>query len=258
MVFWRKDNSSAIKSNLRRIRRKVNNLKKFESKARKAISIIDDIEEKIDDASREIRERANEEKAKPYIDLIYDRHIDAMANEEIKHLNKFKKNLADYRGYVEEAEKTEELDEVKKIEELDAVIELMEEEEEAITKREDHHERKIRQFEDATLRKRLETTSFSPPQGTTGDGTRFAYVAMVARQLGGWVEKAGGGHPVQIKFPPKPPHVSRPIPFSNDVDDNRLARQIRAQLIIFFPTHKIPTTSNLRNALRAGDIQDVA
>ena len=245
MVFWKKDCSKDIRKNLRKIRRYVHDLKRFETKVHKTISVIDTIKEKIDDASREIRERADEEKAKPYIDLIYDRYIDAMANEEIKHLQKIKKDLDDYRELIEEAKKTEELDEV---------IDLLEEEEKAIVEREKHHERKLKEFENATLRKRLATTSFPPPQWRTRDGTRFADVARVARQLGGWVQEASGSHPAQILFP----HAARPIPFSRDAGVNLMAKGIRTQLLRFFPTHKIPTVSKLETALKAGDIHRAA
>lgn len=240
MLFWRKNKAKEIRDDLESIRRKIKSLEKFEHKVEKTKSILNKIKGYIDDAKKDIKERAKEEKAKPSIDANYDHQIDVLADQEIKMLDKLDSDVNTYLNEVEE---------IRTEEDLDAALDLIEEEEDKINKRERENEQKIEKMETDTLKSRLATPSDAASVLATRDGDPYSKIIYVVRQLGGWYKAKEGTHEGNILFP----RQTRPIPISSDVGTRKLVGQIIDQLN-HLPEHKKPDHRLLFNALKKGDL----
>lgn len=238
MLFWKKEKSAKIKNDLVSVMKNIEKLEHIESRKKKAIKTISRIRESVDDAIREIRERAEELKSSPYIDAGFDSDIENMGEEEINRLFEFSSRLKEYEAKVSGLTGNIELEQI---------LMDMEKAGRDIIKREEKNRQKVKEFERMTLSQRLRAGSDEPPEGKTSDKVQFAKIAKVGRQLGGHVEQNG------LVFP----GASRIVKFSPKQDSVEIARQLRSQLV-HLPERKKPNVSQLRKAFKAGNIRHAA
>lgn len=189
----------------------------------------------------EIKEVAQEEKEKPWIDARFDFRIDQLVLEEIQVLQKLKQDFQSYADLASTLATTKD---------VSAAIELLQQELQAIERRNELREKEFEEMETETLRERLARTSASVPPQQTNDDVPWNNIAHVVRELGGWIVDQGGRHPVAALFPAS----KRPIPFSGDINSGRLAGQLREQLG-HLPAHKIPSKHDLEQAFRRGELR---
>ena len=244
LFFWKKDRTKKVLYDLFSIRNRIRDLKEFEAKRDETIAIIKIVNDNIEKAETDMLSRAKEEISKPWLDRQYDIIIDKIAEQEIQALRKLAKDLGDYEQMVLE---------VKDISQLDDVLSALEHEVTAIEDREKKNKAQIEELEKQTLKQRLRTASAKPPALKTLDGTPWKKIANVVMQFGGWLECGKVRHQCHIHFHNIGP--ARPIVLSPDVGCELLAEEIKQQLFISdFPKYKIPNTTQIKNALRAGDI----
>ncbi len=246
MFFWKKDKTREILNSLQNIGKNLATIKDTEARGRNLTNTIESIKTNINEAKKNIEERAKEETTRPWIDEKYDKEIMNLGKNEVVELENFEKKLPDLLNFLDE-NKTNEEDFLAA---QNAAIDQLNSEEKSIQKREIDYEKKIEEFTTKTLRERLSRESDSPPKGSTDD-VSWSKITNVVRELGGRIELTGGGHPFKILFPKS----SRPVPISPDMSIDRLSRQIRAQLE-HIPEHKRNslTTGKLINALTAGKL----
>jgi len=245
MLFWKKDNPSKIRSDLKKIRNLSAALIKFEDKKAQISEIIALIRANIAKAKSDIQESADREKAKPWIDASFDRRIDELSGHEIEALIKLEQNIGTCQelmlGVHDESALNYVVDEILKEEAL-------------IEEREKRNFELFRKWEEETLRYRLSvfrTKSVGNlPNLKTNDGVSWKKIMRVVEQLGGWVVCRGGEHVCTIQFS----KGERVIACSKDMLSGRLAAQIIAQLPNSLPGHKIPNINRLTVAFKNGDL----
>jgi len=247
--FWKKDKSREIRNSLREIEKKIKNLDGISKQTDAVINVITKIKANIETAKAEIKEKAQEEKSRPWIDTKFDSEIEKLADDEANALTKLSNDLDFYNDLAKELTNDAEL--------KDVVNQLLREEE-LISAREKQTEKRFEQMEEETIRIRARTRRVAPiTEGVTGlktsDGVKWKNIVCVVEQLGGWTEPAGK-HKMVLKFP----NSQRPIPASQDVHSGIIARQIKDQLANFLPKYKIPSQAKLTVALASGDLHDAA
>src|SRR3989344_3607301 len=241
MPFWKKAIARSILNNLLL---RVENLSKPHDKKRKIIATLKEIYDSIDAAKAEILERAEEEKAKPWIAPRFDPEIDAMANRENEELERLRETIKFYIELSEEA---------KEEKNLQDVLDNMVSEEKAIRVREAWIKETITKMEVTTLAERLRGTTAPAMTKRTRDGASWSNIAYVARQLGGSTMRAGE-HTYYIGFP----GAARRIPLSADIYSTIIADEVKKQLKFSLPRHKIPSSDSLVKAFKRGNISAAA
>ncbi len=247
MFFWKKEASKEILKSLKNIEKNLKNLKSYADKKDKSLDIVNGITANIENAKKEILERTNEEKEKPWIDQKYDSEIDKFSKEEIKFLDNLEKELAaTYLPLLEENSSEEDFTYA-----LNELLNKFENEEKEISAREQKNEQKIKEFIRLTLAERLSHPFTPAGANRTNDGVSWGDIVYVVRQLGGWTA-IGGRHQIVIVFPKS----TQNIPISRDVNSGVIAKEILEQLPNWFPEHKIRNLNEnkLKTALRAGDL----
>lgn len=246
MLFWKKEKGKNIWIDLNNIKKKIKNLKILEKKKDFLITALNDILGNIDSVETEILEKAEEEKAKPWIKTDQDPKVDALASTEITELNKLKLDIEGYKKEIEMSELTEE--------QVELCIDILDAEADEIVKRNKEYKTVIDNLARETIKERIRNSAHSfNLTGKTSDKVKFSDIATVARELGGKIEK-GGRHPYEIKFD----NSSRPIPLSFDVKSKVIAKEITQQLAYSMPSKKIPKKELLEEAFAKGSLLAVA
>lgn len=254
MTFWNQTATRVIRNSMENFEKQLKNIKankkitedkRFEQIKDFNIEKIKLILKNIEDAKKEISEKAEEEKSRSWIDEKYDPEIDNLAKKELNEIDELKKELNTNLGLIEDKDFSNE----DKFTIFEEIQKRFEKEEKEISARESDSDKKIRELTEQTLQVRLKRTSADITPNSTKDGVRWSNIAQVARELGGWIEVAST-HQLTIRFP----NATRPIPLSRDVGSRLLAEEIKEQLQNFLPAHKAGSlnVSNIRKALNAG------
>jgi hypothetical protein len=241
--FWKKNIGKKIRGDLKKIERNIRAIKAVENKKEKTKSLIEKIKNEIDKVKDEVLEEAEELKTDPLIYPEYDPEIDALAESEKKLIDELKTNLETYRGLEKDAQTHEE---------LNSLLGMLIDEEIKIENREKENKKIFDELINKTIRERQRNSpaAILPPLFT--DGVEWANIQTVVRQLGGRCEIISGEHRAKILFPGS----TRPVPFSEDLSLEELARQMRVQLANSMPSNRLPSTHTLRVALKCGDFRE--
>ncbi len=260
----RKKEKVVLRREIERIEAKVKALKYLDDKETALTTALTDfttdMKKNLEKIKKNIREQADEEKSKAWVDQRFEAEIDEMTNKEIALLDKFERDLAEYPAKVAGSISGTQ---------LNAVLNDLRNEAKNLRVNEEYSEKRFEEIEKWTINERLRLRPVVPVgrraqmsdlEGrNTNDGVHWKGIMSVAQQFGGWLESTGGGdHPYQIKFPTPAGTKSRPITVSKDISSNAIAKEIRQQLTNFLPPHKIPTDNFLKKAFAKGDVRAVA
>ncbi|MBI4451580.1 hypothetical protein HY642_06415 [Candidatus Woesearchaeota archaeon] len=245
LLFWRKKKPKDIHQELQDIESRVKALPTLQQKIDATVKAVNGITADIEQAEKDMLERAEELKARPWVDVKFDPAIDELAAQEVKALKKLEADLDMYESMVASTTSHEE---------VDSALQLISGETQDIAERDEANETAVTAYGAQTITERERLPSASVPAQKTKDGTPFARVATVVRALGGYIEFAGGKHPYHICFA----GVGTVVPLSADVGIEKLAQQVRQQLTKALPKHKVPKRVNLQNAFASGDVTRTA
>ena len=241
MFFWKKGLPRDIRVSLAELTKKVKALQdlgRMKSVVRQAVI---SAKSSIEEVKRAVLERAAEEKSRPWLDSMYDARIDELAYQEVKAVDKLKKDLDDYYMLVEESNSERDIRDVASALVCEA---------QAIEMRDKDIASLIESFERATRKKR-EIDFASVPNINTSDGIPFRKIVAVARQFGG-IFVGRGRHAHGIEFPA----TGDVVVLSHNLHSGVIAREIMRILSKILPAHKLPKNiSALKVALRSGDIR---
>ena len=249
MVFWHnKGPAQSVRDTLRDFEKKVRKFKDAKQRPAQVIQLTRKVIDELSEVERELRAAAEEYKHKPYLDERFDAMIDGLVQDEIEKAKKLEEDLRAIVGVtITEAD-------------VQSYVSILVTEGIALIQREKQNERKVEEMERETIRERLERASDNVPPNRTKDGVPWRNICYVARQLGAIIE-VRTHHQALIKFPrirEAPGFSPMSIPVSKDFNSRGIATEMCQQLHFCLPNYKIPSSDELHDALKAGDLLRLA